>query len=404
MPTVDQPCKYNHFHKSTYTDSRFPGVTYTHFNVNENNVVLPGQRITTSNPSYRIQIAKGQNATTNYTNRKGKVIPYGHIVTCKFKQSATSLVNSKSMHIYCPDLSTLIGPVDDAALQDIAFQRLKSRLANVVGNADLMAPVAELRELRGLVRQTANLAIDVTKALIDIKRTKGKSALDFAADAWLGFNFGVRPLIADTNKAIDSVNSFLNRNDQSVRLVGSSNKEWFSKGTDVNLAGALGAGSIVSIQIHHQLSYRCVAGFDLNLRSGNNYNLAEHLGFSYTKLPSTLWELTPFSWVADYFGTVGNYLSDTFTSPPGDTKYVSLNKKYTAKVILSGRKDAGIGGVTDYSRTDFFRQGYAEYIHFTRTSLSSLPRAALRFKTQDELGFSAVSKLLNLSAILAKSK
>jgi hypothetical protein len=110
-----------------------------------------------------------------------------------------------------------------------------------------------------------------------------------------------------------------------------------------------------------------------------------------------------YSWVWDYFTTVGAFLDDVFTSDPSKCIYCVKSELYTAEVVGTVRATANRA----YPATTKYWEDYVDdavftgkYFNFQRTPLAKLPNRALRFKTVDEIGFNAVNKVLNLASVL----
>jgi membrane-bound inhibitor of C-type lysozyme len=297
------------------------------------------------------------------------------------------------------DLSSQVNSADDAALKDIALAKLKRKLAASTKSAQALVPLAELRELHGLVRGTERAAVDIIKTLLTIKQTKGRSVAKYASNAWLTWSFGIKPMIADTKAIVESIGEYLTRNDFNIRLTGSAKKSWFSSVKQPGTTGIYGGKLIWSAQLKHELSYRYIAGFDVNWKSGNNYTVYDQLNISSEALPSVAWELIPYSWVVDYFTTVGAYLEDTFSSNASTTKFVVLNKRYT----MSGNLNGGLAPELSQVVNSTCRPGMVDYFSLTRTSLGAqLPTRQLRFKSFDEIGVNGVNRLLNLASLLVR--
>jgi hypothetical protein len=284
---------------------------------------------------------------------------------------------------------------DDPALSDLALTRLKRKLKKQIGSFDSLVPLAEIRDLRTTVSGIAELTTTLVKELIDIKRSRGKSAFRYASKAWLTYGFGVRPMLSDADSLCKAVASYLERTDRSVRLVGSAQRDWVSYGTNFSVtSNKLGALNN-RWALHHTLSYRWIALFYLPLKSANNYGAGTHFGVTLPSVLPAAWEATAFSWVVDYFVNVGEFLEDRFTSPPGETVYVLRDLRYTvdgdatswhtpSKVLTSS------GGDMSFRFFYFWRQPQG----------TTLPHVGLRVRSVDEVGKFGVSKLLNLVSIL----
>jgi len=291
----------------------------------------------------------------------------------------------------------------DSDLDDQAVGRLKNKLASNVGQFKAAVPLAELKDVRRSIGGVQRAASGLLQTLIDIRKKK-RDALKYASDAWLTWSFGISPVISEVNEGINSIGSYLDRDDYRVRLEARASRDWVS-----GIKGTFGFHAMSTASshysIHHSLSYKYIAAFDIRVAAGNNYGVAEHFGLEFKELPSVAWELVPYSWVIDYFTTVGNYLDDTFTGPPGSTIYIVKNRLYRMKG--SGSIDVDPLGDDTWQRDASGRLSDKvdfEYFGFERSALSSLPHQQLRFKTTDEIGIHGVNKLLNLAAVFISGR
>lgn len=347
------------------------------------------------NPNWKQQVARGQNATYPYSRNGGTVTP---------ARFASTTYYSKDSTIRWDWYGTLVGPANldtsaDNALKDIALARLKNKLNGYIGSANLLPPLAESRELHGLVRTINSSAMDMLKQMLLIKRTRGKSAVKYAGQLWLTWGFGIAPVISDCAKAAQSIGSYLSRYDRTERITGTASKQWLSQVTDGSSTDPCqGTTVYVKTETEHQLAYRYSGAVQLNLRSAANYDVADHLGLEFGQLPATLWELTPYSWVVDYAATVGPWLDDVFFTLPGVLKYLSFNTRYQAKSVYTPR----IQYLNFYfGRNTVLDKGAATFFSFSRESLATLPTRQLRVKTLDEVGKYGLTKILNLASVLA---
>lgn len=160
----------------------------------------------------------------------------------------------------------------------------------------------------------------------------------------------------------------------------------------------------VTNQINVVQTCTFTSGIDFKLIFSNDYSLRQHLGLSEigAKLPSIAWELMPFSWVLDYFGTMGAYLEDVFESPPGESIYLTRTTKsvWDSTSTVSMYRVANVQWIN--SSIDHMRPGHIRYVSVVRDVLQTLPARPLRLKTLDEAGLSSVSKLLNLASLLGR--
>lgn len=394
MPTTTSPVKCLRLVKCirTYVPT---GQKFVQVNTASDVVILSDVKVTAYDPNYKIKIAKHVDASLPYTKTGGKAY--------SARVSGTQLSDTERYDYYGFLTPPGSGSFDTSLkqdLKDLALTRLKRKLKSRIGQSSLQAPLAEAKELSGLIRQAASLGTNALNAMIDLKRSKGRSAAKYAADTWLGYSFGVRPLVNDINSVATSLQDYLDRDDHVLRVVGSATTDWK---TGNNLSGSYtfsNYGNVLSADdIKHTLSYRYVGAMSLKVSSGNNYSRVDHLGLGVDKLPSTLWELTAFSWLVDYFTNVGQYLDDVFYSPPGDLIYLNLDTRYVGRGVRTFRPNSQ-GSTYQVG----FNAGSAvtDYYSFRREILTTLPHIGLRVKSRDEIGIFAVNKLLNLAAILAK--
>jgi len=400
MPTITTPAKYRFYQNSWYTHSSFPGV-WIHSQGNSDASMGSGSdvRVTNSNRDWRTQVAKGIDASTSYTRSVHTIQPARISAQTSSLGSAPFIHGTNTMVLGYPNFASWTSSAD-ASLQDLALTRLKRKLNTEIGSFNSLSPGVELRELRQLLEGMKYLTTQALNTLIDIKRTRGKSAFKYASNAWLTFNFGVSPLIRDTKEILLAINKFYLRADNKVHITSSAHRDWFSSSKDTGITGAIGAEVRRNTTYHHHLSYKYISGYNLPLKSANNYDIYDHLGLDLKSLVPAFWELTAYSWVVDYFVNVGSYLEDAFTSPPGNAIYVVLNKKYTVNIQSDIYHHASAG-----YRIDNQTRGMASgtYFEFTRTPIgTALPRIGIRFKTPDEIASFGVTKLLNLASILLK--
>jgi len=379
------------------------------------------ERQTNSDPNWKIKVKKKQDASSPYLWRKTDIVSGYFDVDVKHSNyygSALEFGYHREFFKHTPSIVT--ADIEDATLADIAVTRLKRKLANRTQSFNAMIPLAELRELRQTVGGAANATMKVVLALGEVKKTAKKAirnlgnpkklrkvlnqAYKDASDIWLTYSFGISPLmgtILDVNK---SIGSYLTRYDSIDRISGSATKTWMKSSRLGPLTTCQGAVRGAVVQEEFKLSYKYIAGHRFTLASANDYSALDHFGLKPPSLIPTLWELTAFSWVVDYFTTAGAFLDDTFTSTTGNSVYAIENRRLEYKGSTTMEIEKAYPTRT-YQKWVIAKNLPAEFscVHFRRSVLSSYPPRVLRFRTLDEMGLNGVSKLLNLTAVLSKS-
>jgi hypothetical protein len=284
-----------------------------------------------------------------------------------------------------------------AAANDIALKRIKQKLATDVGAFKTLVPLGEHKELTGMVRSSSEVTADFLKAAISIKKRGGIRRMRKAlSQLWLQYSFAVAPTIGAISDLAESIQKTQDR-DHTIALYGQKTVNWLesadSAGFTTHHSGARIGGGVR--QYSHSYRVRYSGGFLVRIQSLNNY-ASKHFGITAGDVVSAGYELTPFSWVGDYFTNLGDVLEDVFSSPEGSTYYLTKTEKYTrmasctvTPVMDAGTSGSGLPGVnTTYDMI------------FSRSVLGSLPHRGLRIKTLDEIRTNAIPKVLNLVSIL----
>lgn len=402
MPTITVPLRYSEVHKSTHTDSWYPGTTVTYQNVDVQQLVDNNQRILQDDKDWKLKIAKGQDAVNPYTLRRARFFPCRvRIQTDYTAPNGRRMVSTGSHSFGHSPFDRLVVPVD-AALKDQALASFKRKIRSNVGKKDLVVPAVELRELRGLVKQVALMGVETIKSLISLKKGNLTPLTKQISDVWLMFGFGVDPLLTDISEVAKAIQNYLDRADHTVRLSSRASKTWFEKGGEGPRTGGIHYSLYTSCQRLHKLSYVYTGGFDFQVRSSDDYSYGaqEIFGLSPKELPALLWELTAFSWVADYVTNIGVYLEDTFDVPAGASKYMCLSTLYTVEGEIHPTPVLTQKGALITSQTVL--PGTGNLTYFKRETVSALPRVGLHLKSVDQIGQGVLTKLANLGSILVK--
>lgn len=357
--------------------------------------------------NYRTRIAKGQDASLPYSRQDHKV----KIVDRTMSAWYTSVLPGQPYQYNMAFNRDAVGLTLPSSIpartstDDIALSRLKRKLASDVGQFKSLVPLAEINETRGLIRTTAEATQDLLISLIEIRK-RPKRVLQNASKAWLQFSFAISPTIQDTHDLLDSIGSYLLRQDHTCRYFGRHSESWSDRvvtNADAS-TGINGTWHSDYLLRNHDYSVQYTAGVRFPIRSSNSYGVTQHFGLDFGQLPSVGWELIPFSWVVDYFTTMGAFLDDVFTKDAGNTIYCTKSIKYSCKQFLPVRYKA-VFPKWDYpwiNPSGIFNPApnSSESFFFNRSVLTAIPHRSLRVKTVDEIGVNAVKRLLNLASIL----
>lgn len=397
MPTTTTPVKAPINMLDITTDSRIASPVVSSSRIMVSYGKGSQVRTTNTNPNYQNQINRGQDASTFYYREFHDLVPGWYQAETYQKQPSYTIRGFRKEKGPLGVFPTSFD-VNSSSLSAQAAVIMRRKLRQFTGSTNAITPTVELRDLRKTISSAVNLTTSAMKTLIDIKRTKGKSAVKYASDAWLTYSFGISPTLATIDDISESISKYLSREDVTTKDFAYASETWKSR-TYNQGTGPFGAFVQSTGDFIFTRSCKITAGFKVNLRSSNNYGLGKHLGLELGSLIPTAWELVPFSWVVDYFSNVGEYLDDTFAVDFGpQSVYIVENMKLICigsirhTVVPSSSSTRIISCVQ--SPTEF------RYTAFQRKPLTALPKAPLRLKTTDEIGHHAITKLLNLASIL----
>lgn len=356
-----------------------------------------------SNPSYKVQIAKRVDATTDYFTHGLRSHHMWHITAESKVIKPTSGATEYSRTV-SNNLGNLpaVNISDKNAVNNRAIAKLYSKLRDASGQFSAMAPLAEARELADTVRFAIGFTERFVRSLADLQRTKSpRRFIRLAQESWLQYSFAIKPTIADIHGLGSSIAAFLGRQDREVSISAAASTDGF--GTyDPGVSGTAPLGCSLKLKgtYHYKYQVRYLTVHSFKTLSSNNYGIFDHLGLSPRSIPSTLWELTAFSWMIDYFVNVGQFLEDTFYMPPGDAVYTLKNEKLVVTYECSGHLDVNKdnpNGVVLTSQSCSPSQ--AVYFSFSRQKLASYPRPSLYVKTRMS-GDTGLKRLLNVISLV----
>lgn len=374
-----------------------------------------GSKTSISNPNYRQQITTFVDATTPYDLTSYEVqVPIIDLETrakngfrCYGFSGPDVLAQGFQGSLTTGSLQT--------ATEDLALKRVKAKMSNLQNDFNLLCPLGELKETYGLFGQITDATEDVLKKLIHFKRTirDPRALFKTASNAWLTYNFGVSPTLSDFQQLTLSLQDYIDRTDVVTRVVGSASS--LESGTTTRSSNTVKTAienynwNLNNSRYRWYRTYRCkyTAGVRMNLQSANDYGLLQHLNITIPALVPTLWELTAFSWVFDYFTTTGDFLEDYFQAPAGNTIYLTKSVQQIEERIGDwtltelSNPDAGIT-VQKCIAKGMGIQTVTNSFIYKRTKLAALPHRAWRLKTLNEIGANSVKRILNLASILAK--
>lgn len=229
-----------------------------------------------------------------------KPLPY----TCLEEQETSSSNPQRQMYssIWCGSgysISSLLASPDwglDGKLQECHNKAYQKFLDGVRTSVGMGTDLAEYKETLNLLstafRALRNPVKTFTKQVKRYKHLGPKAALKDMPNAWLAFHFGVEPLVRDVYSLIDRLSApkdpkcVTTTAKCSNTYSGPRNVSWYTD--DATLKGRVRISAFVT-------------------RENDNLALMNDLGLLNPL--SIAWELVPYSFVADWFFPVGQYIN-----------------------------------------------------------------------------------------------
>lgn len=399
-------------HRVRHTEDYRKNGTSTVQSVNTVDSVGTDLLNSSDNPDFQVNIAKRIDAGSDYLRKRElKLELLKAFATCKYNNS----YYTGNVSLYPSQFSHVDYTANDTGIflsnREIALKRLKRKLSVKEGRFDALIPIAEAKDLKTTVQSMVSLTGDFLNGVVNFKRgLKGnpKKAVSnlskFVSEAWLTYSFGIKPTVSDFEGLVDSISSRLER-PRSIRELGGQTYDFQDTPQVVSnyIAGSfLSPDSSILVKttgrFHHKMVWIYTAGRYIDLQSSShNITRSDQFGLNWSKIVPAAWELCPYSWLVDYFVTVGDFVDNVFESPANNTIYNYLT--VFQKSVLHTSTDFAVGKYVANPTKVVTSSPFRDIEIVRRTRLAQLPHASLRIKTLDEIGANAVNKLSNLFAL-----
>jgi len=202
--------------------------------------------------------------------------------------------------------------------------------------------VAEARKTMEMIRRPAK---GLFQGLGDYMRSAGKRARNaprksrkkILADTWLEYSFGWVPLASDIADAVKAYKS-LARKKVINRLTRTGKDVGESHDMDLWIAGA-NIPVVRNTWVYSTGSVRYIVGLRSQVTGFNGTTeVLERFGFVAKQFIPTLWEITPWSFLVDYFTNIGDILDAAMTDQ-SDVIFVNKTVRTTHRTYRSVELD-----------------------------------------------------------------
>lgn len=298
-----------------------PGIS-TH---TANNTVSYGDNY----PDWRMRLATNQQCTTSLSGTKHIMVskPYKFIVRSVPKDGTVTPTLTTYYEVY-GDAPLTVFTTSDNVVESKADNQAKTRfLRDIKSKRTSMNGGVFLGELRQTIRMVKRPASALQNGVRGYLQTAKKRAAPYRnnsprrrvrnlnrmlADTWLEYSFGWKPLLHDIDDATDALAKLRETNHGSP-VSGKGTDEFRHPATKTNLF----TGGPHNINYVAQSTERKVVVYRGWVGVAGTPTARVRFGLTLEEFVPTVWELVPWSFLADYFTNIGDLIESVTTSTAG---------------------------------------------------------------------------------------
>lgn len=318
--------------------------------------------------NYRRKIQDGLSASSYYYTKKESFEitspPWG----IGQDTTASILVTSGSGSYFARPATVLSDATLTELDKNLSLSKLHDGVADALTRVQTLPFVAEFAKTK---QMSGKLVGDLLDNTIRLKRTlqsnyfRYKSLRNgwkrFTSDAssrYLEWKFGVAPLMHDISSAVKEL---------SPGSLDSSIPTIRSKVTVPLTASGVGSNNYSAMHIKRTSYCRSTASASYYLKLNPQMNLQARWGLNPGSIPGAIWEVTPWSWLVDYFLNVQTFLNQwQYLSMP--IVYGGYSSKIKSTVITAISPGDGVNNITVCSGVTRLKR-----LTYTRSPFTSIP-------------------------------
>ncbi|DAD50066.1 TPA_asm: maturation protein [ssRNA phage Gephyllon.2_13] len=283
---------------------------------------------------YKTLIRNGQSATTDFTADRIQADSFVELqATCDVNDVGDP-VGTIKRHYFAKGLPGLEASwipthlsVNSASAENKALTKLYSAIKSQQQQMSGFSFLGELRETIHGIRKPADALVtglnryfnSVQKYKKGIRHrtvaAKKRAIVDISTGLWLEASFGWLPLLQDVKGIAETLARFqYDKRHERVRGFGQDSDRSLSTGRTV-VHVEISADYVTFKETKYTVIYRCGIRADDSLPPLGSINrLRELCGFNLQDFIPSLYQITPNSWLLDYFTNIGDIVEATCTS------------------------------------------------------------------------------------------
>jgi len=197
------------------------------------------------------------------------------------------------------------------------FLGLSNYLSFTAGNA---VPT-KFRYTTGVNRTWIVRGMKITRK-IRTRKTNWKALANYLSGNWLEFSFGVKPLVSDIESSVEAYRGLLEQTDKRRERVPAFGKNQEYSWGDRNRTAVGNVYFTRVFNVRGWVGVRYLLFLEYSTKGWTpESDVLERFGLTAEEFVPTIWELTPWSFLWDYFTNIGDILEAT-TTCTSEVKFV----------------------------------------------------------------------------------
>lgn len=222
--------------------------------------------------------------------------------------------------------------------------------------SDLGKTIGMLRKPFASAQKLAHKILSA--ASYKMSKKAARSQAEALASSWLEYRYGWKPLMGDIFTIMLQGNEIITKAPKR-RLVARSSAPRSGKISDQQrISGGLPSFNAATVEVISEVSGVAAAGviYEVKLRNAMESFMAG-AGLRLNDVPVTLWNITPFSFVWDWFQGVGSWLTAITPNPDVDILGTWCTTVIRKSLDLSITAEATLGPSTPYPAQTWYGNG-----------------------------------------------